>query len=100
MRFYYVGLAPDASEFSIRWFYGRKFNKKLSFHANFLDFFFAFNAKLYNWSLLCAHTERLSHAPKEHWQKIMGIILKKLLIFFAIRFVLITFATTTYIILL
>lgn len=39
MRFYCVGLAPDASEFSIRWFYGRKFNKKLSFHANYLELF-------------------------------------------------------------
>ena len=36
------------------------------FRANFLEFFFAFNAKLYNWSLLCAHTERLSHAPKNN----------------------------------
>lgn len=45
MRFYYVGLASDASEFSIRWFYGRKFNKKLSFHANFNELFFDFNAK-------------------------------------------------------
>lgn len=46
MRFYYVGLAPDASEFSIRWFYGRKFNKKYNSRAIFHELFFVFNAKL------------------------------------------------------
>lgn len=44
--FYCVGLVLDASEFSIRWFYGRKFNKKYNSRANFHELFFAFNAKL------------------------------------------------------
>ena len=44
MMFYCVGLVLDASEFSIRWFYGRKFNKKYNSRANFHELFFAFNA--------------------------------------------------------
>lgn len=65
MRFYCVGLAPDASEFSIRWFYGRKFNKKLSFHANYLELFFAFNAKLCGRNR-CVRTQNDFRMPRKN----------------------------------
>lgn len=67
MRFYCVGLAPDASEFSIRWFYGRKFNKKLSFHANFLELFSLLTQNCVAEVAVCVHSTQF-HQGRDGFQ--------------------------------
>lgn len=69
------------------------------FHANFLELFSFLTQNCVAEVAVCVHRTTFA-CPERTLAKNNGHNTKKLLIFFAIRFVLITFAKTTYIILL
>ena len=74
MRFYCVGLAPDASEFSIRWFYGRKFNKKYNSRANFLELFSLLTQNCVAGIAVCVHSTQF-HQGRDDFQRAFSVFL-------------------------